>query len=95
MALEKLVEAGLGLSAFSTLDHMASTVRAEVNAAICAGIWERAGGLRRAVSRGERARKVLYYSPGPQRDRLLLARRAAGRVPGGGQHHVLKDVPVL
>jgi hypothetical protein len=46
-ALEKLVEAGVELPAFSTLDHMASTVRAEVNvgicAGICAGIWERIG----------------------------------------------------
>ena len=41
VALEKLVEAGLELPAYSTLDHMASTVRAEVNTAICAGIWER------------------------------------------------------
>ncbi len=43
VALEKLVEAGLELPSYSTLDHMASTVRAEANTAICAGIWERTG----------------------------------------------------
>ena len=48
VALEKLVEAGLELPAFSTLDHMASTVRAEVNTGICTGIWERMGEDRRA-----------------------------------------------
>jgi hypothetical protein len=48
VALEKLVEAGVELPAFSTLDHMASTVRAEVNAGICAGIWERIGEGHRA-----------------------------------------------
>jgi TnpA family transposase len=48
VALEKLVEAGLELPAFSTLDHMASTVRAEVNTEICTGIWERMGEGQRA-----------------------------------------------
>jgi TnpA family transposase len=48
VALEKLVEDGLELPAFSTLDHMASAVRAEVNAGICAGIWERTGEDHRA-----------------------------------------------
>ncbi|SCF56528.1 protein of unknown function [Streptomyces sp. Ncost-T10-10d] len=41
IALEKVVEAGLELPAFSTFDAMASTVRKEVNASICAGIHER------------------------------------------------------
>ncbi|QMU69369.1 DUF4158 domain-containing protein [Streptacidiphilus sp. P02-A3a] len=48
VALEKLVEGGLELPAFSTLDHMASTVRAEVNTGICSGIWECVGEDRRA-----------------------------------------------
>lgn len=41
VALEKVVEAGLEVSAFSTLDAMASKVRVEVNASICAGIHNR------------------------------------------------------
>ena len=48
VALEKPVESGLELPAFSTLDQLASTVRAEVNATICDGIWERAGEEHRA-----------------------------------------------
>ncbi|MEU6718039.1 DUF4158 domain-containing protein [Nonomuraea sp. NPDC046802] len=40
-ALEKLVETGLELPAFSTLDAMASALRAEVNKVICGGIYER------------------------------------------------------
>ncbi|WP_281284369.1 DUF4158 domain-containing protein [Nonomuraea diastatica] len=39
-ALEKLVETGLELPAFSTLDAMASALRAEVNTVICGGIYE-------------------------------------------------------
>ncbi|MFE5588014.1 Tn3 family transposase [Kitasatospora sp. NPDC056531] len=41
IALEKLVEAGLEIPRFSTLDAMASTVRARVNEEILAGIRER------------------------------------------------------
>ncbi|MFB7512990.1 Tn3 family transposase [Streptomyces sp. NPDC056144] len=41
IALEKLVEAGLEIPSFSTLDAMASTVRARVNEEILAGIRER------------------------------------------------------
>ncbi|MGW1991352.1 Tn3 family transposase [Embleya sp. NPDC001921] len=41
VALEKLVEAGLEIPRFSTLDAMASTVRARVNEEILAGIRER------------------------------------------------------
>ncbi|MEU8148869.1 DUF4158 domain-containing protein [Nonomuraea sp. NPDC048901] len=40
-ALEKLVETGLELPAFSTLDAMASALRAEVNKVICGIIYER------------------------------------------------------
>ena len=38
VALERLVEASLELPAFSTLDEMAASIRAEVNAGIFAGI---------------------------------------------------------
>ncbi|MFJ9434537.1 Tn3 family transposase [Streptomyces sp. NPDC101490] len=48
IALEKVVEAGLELPAFSTFDAMASTVRKEVNASICAGIHERMSAPERA-----------------------------------------------
>ncbi|TGN74290.1 DUF4158 domain-containing protein [Streptomyces griseoluteus] len=41
IALEKVVGAGLELSAFSTLDAMTSTVRKEVNASICTGMHDR------------------------------------------------------
>jgi hypothetical protein len=41
IALEKLVEAGLEIPRFSTLDAMASTVRARVNEEILGGIRER------------------------------------------------------
>lgn len=47
-ALEKLVEAGLELPAFSTLDAMASALRGEVNAAICVGIHDRLSEVHRA-----------------------------------------------
>jgi len=43
VALERLVEASLELPAFSTLDEMATSVRAEVNAGIFAGIVSRMG----------------------------------------------------
>lgn len=48
IALEKVVEAGLELPAFSTFDSMASTVRKEVNASICAGIHDRMSAPERA-----------------------------------------------
>ncbi|WP_094792137.1 Tn3 family transposase [Streptomyces kasugaensis] len=48
IALEKVVEAGLELPAFSTFDAMASTLRREVNAEICAGIHERMSAPERA-----------------------------------------------
>ncbi|MEU5525179.1 DUF4158 domain-containing protein [Streptomyces sp. NPDC047860] len=48
IALEKVVEAGLELPAFSTFDAMASTVRREVNAVICAGIHDRMSAVERA-----------------------------------------------
>ncbi|WP_228386830.1 DUF4158 domain-containing protein [Streptomyces katsurahamanus] len=40
--------AGLELATFSTLDAMASTIRKEVNAAICAGIHDRMNAVQRA-----------------------------------------------
>lgn len=48
IALEKVVEAGLELPAFSTFDAMASTLRKEVNAEICGGIHERMSAFERA-----------------------------------------------
>ncbi|WP_171076225.1 Tn3 family transposase [Streptomyces sp. YIM 121038] len=48
IALEKVVEAGLELPAFSTLDVMASKVRREVNDSICAGIHDRMSAEERA-----------------------------------------------
>ena len=50
VALERLVEASLELPAFSTLDELAASIRAEVNAEIFAGIVSRMGpdGRRRA-----------------------------------------------
>jgi hypothetical protein len=51
VALERLVEASLELPAFSTLDEMATSIRAEVNAQIFAGIAARIGpdGRQRAL----------------------------------------------
>ena len=43
VALERLVEASLELPAFSTLDELATAIRAEVNAGIFAGIVSRMG----------------------------------------------------
>ncbi|MFJ9683683.1 DUF4158 domain-containing protein [Streptomyces sp. NPDC101194] len=40
IALEKVVEAGLELPGFTTLDALAARVRTEVNAAICMGIYD-------------------------------------------------------
>ncbi|MGW7824665.1 DUF4158 domain-containing protein [Streptomyces puniciscabiei] len=48
VALEKVVEAGLELPGFSTLDKMASKIRAEVNASICLGIHDRIRPLQQA-----------------------------------------------
>jgi hypothetical protein len=47
IALEK-VEAGLELPGFSTFDKMASKIRTEVNASICAGIHDRMSAAQRA-----------------------------------------------
>jgi len=43
VALERIIEASLELPAYSTLDEMATTIRAEVNEAIFAGIVTRMG----------------------------------------------------
>jgi hypothetical protein len=43
VALERIIEASLELPAYSTLDNMATTIRAEVNEAIFAGITARMG----------------------------------------------------
>jgi hypothetical protein len=43
VALERIIEASLELPAYSTLDDMATTIRAEVNEAIFAGITARMG----------------------------------------------------
>src|SRR5699024_11484733 len=43
VALDRLVEASLELPGFTTLDEMATRIRAEVNSEIFAGICERAG----------------------------------------------------
>ncbi len=43
VALERIIEASLELPAYSTLDDMATTIRAEVNEAIFAGITGRMG----------------------------------------------------
>jgi TnpA family transposase len=40
IALEKVVEAGLELPGFTTLDALAAKVRTEVNASICMGIYD-------------------------------------------------------
>lgn len=40
IALEKIVEAGLELPGFTTLDALATKVRTEVNATICMGIFD-------------------------------------------------------
>lgn len=40
IALEKVVEAGLELLGFTTLDALAAKVRTEVNASICVGIYD-------------------------------------------------------
>jgi TnpA family transposase len=52
VALERLVEASLELPAFSTLDEMAASIRAEVNAGIFAGIVSRMGTDGRQRARG-------------------------------------------
>ncbi|MFJ4741077.1 Tn3 family transposase [Streptomyces sp. NPDC088775] len=43
IALEKVVEAGLELPGFTTLDALAAKVRTEVNASICTGVYDRLG----------------------------------------------------
>ncbi|MFG2115699.1 hypothetical protein ACGFRB_24235 [Streptomyces sp. NPDC048718] len=43
VALEKVVEAGLELPGFTTLDALAAKVRTEVNASICTGVYDRLG----------------------------------------------------
>ncbi|MFF4829502.1 DUF4158 domain-containing protein [Streptomyces sp. NPDC001312] len=48
IALEKVVEAGLELPGFSTFDKMASKIRTEVNASICAGVHNRMSPLQRS-----------------------------------------------
>ncbi|MFD7065395.1 Tn3 family transposase [Streptomyces sp. NPDC059906] len=48
IALEKVVEAGLELPAFSTFGTMASALRKEVNAGICGGIHDRKSAFERA-----------------------------------------------
>ncbi|WP_344374703.1 Tn3 family transposase [Streptomyces mauvecolor] len=48
IALEKVVESGLELPAFSTFDAMASKIRREVNTAICDGIHDRISPAERA-----------------------------------------------
>ncbi|MFG2526036.1 hypothetical protein [Streptomyces sp. NPDC048527] len=40
IALEKVVEAGLELPGFTTLDVLAAMVRTEVNALVCVGIYD-------------------------------------------------------
>jgi hypothetical protein len=52
VALERLVEASLELPAFSTLDEMAASIRAEVNAGIFAGIVARMGADGRQRAQG-------------------------------------------
>ena len=54
VALERLVEASLELPAFYTLDEMATSIRAEVNAGIFAGIVSRMG-----QDGGQRAQRLL------------------------------------
>ncbi|WP_456154250.1 DUF4158 domain-containing protein [Streptomyces goshikiensis] len=48
IALEKVVEAGLELPGFSTFDRMASKIRTEVDASICAGVHDRMSAAQRA-----------------------------------------------
>ncbi|MFF4794423.1 DUF4158 domain-containing protein [Streptomyces sp. NPDC001276] len=48
IALEKVVESGLELPAFSTFDAMASKIRREVNSAICDGVHDRISPAERA-----------------------------------------------
>ncbi|MDO0930412.1 hypothetical protein QQY66_01370 [Streptomyces sp. DG2A-72] len=48
VALEKVVEAGLELPAFSTFDTMAAKIRTEVNTSVCAGIHDRMSAAERA-----------------------------------------------
>jgi hypothetical protein len=52
VAVERLVEASLEFPAFSTLDEMAASVRAEVNAGIFAGIVSRMGPEERQRAQG-------------------------------------------
>lgn len=47
IALEKVVEAGLELPAFSTFDAIASKIRGEVNTSICTGIHDRLSAVQR------------------------------------------------
>ncbi|MEU8620476.1 DUF4158 domain-containing protein [Streptomyces sp. NPDC048623] len=48
IALEKVVEAGLELPGFTTLDALAAKVRTEVNASICMGIYDQLSEAHRA-----------------------------------------------
>lgn len=83
IALEQLVEAGLKLSAVSTLDAMASALHGEVNAAICVGVHDR-------LSETHRARLLPPPGDGDSVGLLGIAergegvRRRAGVVDEGG-----------
>ncbi|MFD3874842.1 DUF4158 domain-containing protein [Streptomyces sp. NPDC058623] len=87
VALEKVVEAGLELPAFSTRDAMASKVRGEVNASICAGIHDRMSGEDRAVLLGllenyaldgtTRFNQLKQSAQGPSWSHRLSARRCS------------------
>lgn len=59
VALERLLEASLELPAFSTLDEMATRIRAEVNAEIFARVVDRVG------VEGRRRLEALLVTPGP------------------------------
>ncbi|MFG1966690.1 DUF4158 domain-containing protein [Nonomuraea sp. NPDC049028] len=85
-ALEKLVETGLELPAFSTLDAMASALRAEVNKVICGIIYERLSEAHR-----ERLLKLLT-------ERGLDGRRCStgsSRAPNGPVGRISRTLPSI
>ena len=88
VALERLVEASLELPAFSTLDELATTIRAEVNAGIFTQIVERMGP--RAAQRLQGLLTV--EAPGGMSMFQRLKSRPSGR-PGQGSRHRRSTLP--
>ena len=91
VALERIIEASLELPAYSTLDEMAATIRAEVNEGIFAGIVARMGPEGRQRAQGllttAGSRRQVDVQPAEEAGpaRYLVTVQGPGRVPGRGR----------